>query len=189
MRPLVFGFFLTLTVCSSAPCGDLLQEQVSQREDIRLLQEKIDQLQTDLKQRRGRNKECRNFTLEDRFGRCANRTNIQRKSNGLTACFSSMLREQIADHRGRSGARDQSSVPKGSINHPASENPPNHKLRKAEHVVEKGQTTAIAEAWGFQKHHESQQPDKCRTQVGQKLFIHDKELQRSTESFVRLTRS
>jgi len=181
-RALVVVFMLIICASSPGRSTDLLREQVSQREDIHLLQEKLDQLKTDLQAI-----EVENETLNSEITSLKADLAAARKSHenfqkdiarldGLLRKLDATReqdRETIVEEVGREINRllkkDSSKPP------PSSGKSPKPKVQEGvEHTVEKGQTLiAIAEAYKTSPKSimEANHMTKPELKVEQKLFI------------------
>jgi len=180
--PFFWGVIFALACSASARDKDLLQEQVSQREDIRLIQEKIGQLENDLQALKGDNETLNAGIVRLKTDLAAERKSheqLQKEIERLDGLIRKLdaAREQdrktLVEEVGREINR---LIQKNSPKPPSSsEKTGKTKVQEGvEHTVEKGQTlTAIAEAYGVSKKSimEANHLTKSELKAGQKLFI------------------
>ncbi len=181
MKPLIFSMALMMAWIASARDTDLLQEQVSQREDLRLLQEKIGQLQTDLRALKS-DHESLNTTVSrlktDLSDLHQSREQFQKDVERLDGLIRKLdaAREQDRKTIVEEVGREISHLSEKNKPKPSSSGKPSKSQAQegVEHTVEKGQTlTAIAEAYGVPKKAimEANHLTSAELKAGQKLFI------------------
>jgi LysM repeat protein len=161
---------------------DLRAEVVSQREDLRLMQEKVGQAQNDLQAMKGENAELQkdvdrlkaemksvNTSLDDMKKDISRLEEMIRKLDAAREQDRKTIIEEVGkeiDTLSRKVSRAETSR--------AEKSPKQVVQEGVEHIVEKGQTlNAIAETYGVSKKTimEANKLTKSDLKVGQKLFI------------------
>ncbi len=180
MKPLLISL-VVLVVCLTASFGrDLSQEQVSQMEDIRLLQEKSSQLQTDLQAFKDENKILSSEISDLKSSIIALQKSNESFRKEIEQIHDLIQKIDSAREKDRKTIVEEVGREIDRLTKKSSEKPslpksvPPRTQKGVEHLVEKGQTlVAIAKAYGVSQKSimEANQMTHSELKTGQKLFI------------------